>query len=78
MSVRFILGRAGTGKTHHCLTSIRRELESDPECAQKLILLVPEQASLQMERALLASPGPGATPGHWVPVVREPPWPIAG
>lgn len=53
MSVRFVLGRARAGKTHHCLESIRTELA---QCAlgQALVLLVPEQAAAQMERALLA------------------------
>ncbi len=53
MAVRFVLGRAGSGKTHHCLESIRTELG---KCAlgRALVLLVPEQAAAQMERALLA------------------------
>ena len=53
MSVRFVLGRAGSGKTHHCLESIRAALEESP-LGTSLILLVPEQAAAQMERALLA------------------------
>ncbi|MFQ5495975.1 MAG: hypothetical protein ACE5EX_11405, partial [Phycisphaerae bacterium] len=62
MAVRFILGRAGSGKTHHCLDAIRERLREDPLDGPRLILLVPEQAALQMERALLdpadASGGP--------------------
>ena len=54
MSVRFVIGRAGTGKTHHCLTAIRRDLAASPNHGPRLVLLAPEQASLQMERALLA------------------------
>jgi ATP-dependent helicase/nuclease subunit B len=54
MSVRFIVGRAGTGKTHHCLASIREQLIAEPLTGPRLVLLVPEQASMQMERALLA------------------------
>ena len=53
MSVRFVLGRAGAGKTHHCLESIRAELKDNP-LGPALILLVPEQAAAQMERTLLA------------------------
>ncbi|MCB9851260.1 MAG: PD-(D/E)XK nuclease family protein [Phycisphaerales bacterium] len=54
MSVRFVIGRAGTGKTHHCLAAIREQLAADPVADSRLVLLVPEQASLQMERALLS------------------------
>ena len=53
MSVRFVLGRAGAGKTRHCLESIRAELKENP-LGPALILLVPEQATAQMERTLLA------------------------
>lgn len=53
MAVRFILGRAGTGKTHHCLDAVRRRLKEDPINGPRLILLVPEQASQQIERAIL-------------------------
>ena len=55
MSVRFILGRAGTGKTHRCLEAIRKRLRADAIDGPRLILLVPEQASYQMERAILES-----------------------
>jgi ATP-dependent helicase/nuclease subunit B len=61
MSVRFVVGRAGSGKTHRALESIRSILREQPR-GPKLILLVPEQAALQMERALLApSDIPGST-----------------
>ena len=53
MSIRFVIGRAGCGKTHHCLESIRGRLREDPIAGPNLILLVPEQSSLQMERAIL-------------------------
>ncbi len=53
MSVRFVIGRAGTGKTHHCLEAIRNQLRHNPIDGPKLIFLVPEQASLQMERAIV-------------------------
>ncbi|MEK6799627.1 MAG: regulatory iron-sulfur-containing complex subunit RicT, partial [Planctomycetota bacterium] len=56
MSVRFIVGRAGTGKTHHCLQEIRRHLAQDSVDGPRLIFLVPEQASLQMERAIVDAP----------------------
>lgn len=53
MAIRFIIGRAGTGKTHHCLEAIRRRLRQDPIDGPRLIFFVPEQAALQMERAIL-------------------------
>lgn len=60
MSIRFILGRAGTGKTHHCLDAVRARLREDPLWGHRVVLLVPEQASLQMERALIADPAVAA------------------
>ena len=51
MPVRFVLGRAGAGKTHHCLSGIRAELKDTP-LGPALILLVPEQAAAQMERPI--------------------------
>lgn len=53
MAVRFVLGRAGTGKTRHCLDAILAELDQ-PSGEFPLLLIVPEQASFQMERALAA------------------------
>ncbi len=57
MAVRFIIGRAGSGKTHYCLNALRECLQQDPIDGPRLILLVPEQASLQMERAILSPTG---------------------
>lgn len=57
MTVRFILGRAGSGKTYQCLEAVRRRLNQDPINGPRLILLVPEQASQQIEGAILRSPG---------------------
>ncbi len=58
MGVRFIIGRAGTGKTHYCLQAIRQRLRENPVDGHQLILLVPEQASQQMERAILLPSDP--------------------
>lgn len=52
--LRFILGRAGSGKTHTCLTEIVSHLRKAP-LGPPLILLVPDQATFQMERALTQS-----------------------
>ncbi len=61
MAVKFVLGRAGTGKTRYCLDALAAAL-AEPGDQSPLILLVPEQASFQMERAL-ALRGPGG--GFW-------------
>ena len=53
MAVRFILGRSGTGKTSLCIRSIADALASADDAAP-LVLLVPEQATYQAERAILA------------------------
>ena len=53
MSLRLVLGRAGAGKTHHCLEAVAAE-EGKGYQGPALILLVPEQATFQMEQALLA------------------------
>jgi ATP-dependent helicase/nuclease subunit B len=63
MAVRFILGRAGSGKTYHCLEEVRRRLGQDPVDGPRLILLVPEQASQQIEAAVLR-PSAGITAAH--------------
>ena len=56
MAVRFIVGRAGAGKTRTCIDQVQQHLRQSPRAGSKLILLVPDQASLQTERALLSAP----------------------
>ncbi|MFO0838780.1 MAG: PD-(D/E)XK nuclease family protein [Phycisphaerae bacterium] len=56
MPVRFVLGRAGTGKTRHCLAEVVEALR-DPADQSARLLLVPEQATFQMERAIAALSG---------------------
>lgn len=51
MSLRFILGRAGTGKTHYITETLKEILEKCPD-GPPLIILVPEQSSFQMEYTL--------------------------
>jgi len=53
MAVQFILGRSGTGKTSRCIKAIVSELLEAGD-GQPLIFLVPEQATYQAERAILA------------------------
>ncbi|MCK4660961.1 MAG: PD-(D/E)XK nuclease family protein [Phycisphaerae bacterium] len=52
----FVIGRAGAGKTRHCLSAVRERIVQSSLDGHRLALLVPEQASLQTERALLALP----------------------
>ena len=52
MSLRFIYGRAGSGKTHRCLTEIKERIES--QATHPLVFLVPEQFSFQAERDLVS------------------------
>ncbi|QJD83656.1 helicase-exonuclease AddAB subunit AddB [Cohnella herbarum] len=56
MSLRLITGRSGSGKTQLILNEIRSKLQSDP-LGTPLILLVPEQATFQMEYAMVTTPG---------------------
>ncbi|AFQ44158.1 helicase-exonuclease AddAB subunit AddB [Desulfosporosinus meridiei] len=60
MGFRFVFGRAGSGKSTLCLEEIRNELRSEPGGAP-LILLVPEQATYQMEVALADTPDLGGS-----------------
>jgi len=53
MAVGFILGRSGTGKSRFCIDSIVKAL-AEPADTRRLILLVPEQATFQAERAILS------------------------
>ncbi len=55
MSVQFILGRSGSGKSRYCIDSLIKEL-LDRHDTTPLVLLVPEQATYQAERAILSHP----------------------
>jgi ATP-dependent helicase/nuclease subunit B len=56
LTLRFIIGRAGSGKTRACLDEIRAKLREQP-AGLPLIFLVPEQATFQTEYALASTPG---------------------
>lgn len=56
--MRFIVGRAGTGKSTLCRQEIHKESQEYPE-GLPLILLVPEQATHQMEMSLAHDPQSG-------------------
>ena len=51
MSLRFILGRANSGKSSLIYDEITRQVQSEPD-GPPLWLLVPEQATFQAEQAL--------------------------
>ncbi|KHD38403.1 ATP-dependent helicase [Clostridium acetobutylicum] len=51
MSLRFIYGRAGSGKSQFCIESINTRIEKGGD--KPLILIVPEQFSFQSEKNIL-------------------------
>ncbi|URZ07129.1 helicase-exonuclease AddAB subunit AddB [Clostridium felsineum] len=51
MSLRFIYGRAGSGKSQFCISSIKNRIEKGGD--RPLILIVPEQFSFQSEKSIL-------------------------
>ena len=50
-SFEIIMGRAGTGKTCHCLESIAEKMRGEPLGAP-LIIIVPEHETYRVEREL--------------------------
>jgi ATP-dependent helicase/nuclease subunit B len=58
MSIRFIIGRAGTGKTSACLHEIRTKLFDDPT-GKPIVYLVPDQMTFQSEYDLINTPSLG-------------------
>ncbi len=61
MSLNFIIGPAGSGKTRYVIDSVLRMLAAEgsagPEDSRSVILLVPDQATFQTEREVLKDPG---------------------
>ncbi|MGG7179173.1 helicase-exonuclease AddAB subunit AddB [Clostridium paraputrificum] len=55
MGIRFIYGRAGSGKSTFCLDQIKKKLENSHD--NKLIYIVPEQYTFQRETSLLRNVG---------------------
>ena len=51
MGIRFVFGRAGSGKSYYCLNQINKKLTNDKN--NKLIMLVPDQYTFQTEKKLL-------------------------
>ncbi|UII56938.1 helicase-exonuclease AddAB subunit AddB [Cytobacillus spongiae] len=55
MSVHFVLGRAGTGKTTYCLNEIRKKLLAEPD-GPPIIYMVPDQMTFLSEYKLITTP----------------------
>ncbi|WP_446898600.1 helicase-exonuclease AddAB subunit AddB [Clostridium sp. LBM24168] len=55
MSIKFIYGRSGSGKSYYCFQDIRRKIEHG--ISSPLILIVPEQFSFQTEKNIIESIG---------------------
>src|SRR5947207_13548140 len=58
MSVRFVIGRAGTGKTRHCFDAIVEALRADP-LGPAIFWILPKQATFSAERELTCESGLG-------------------
>lgn len=52
MGIRFIFGRAGTGKSRFCLDQIKKKIDNN-DSSNKLILIVPEQYTFDTEKNFL-------------------------
>lgn len=58
MSIRFIYGRSGTGKSKFCINEIKEKLQKNEN--RKLILLVPDQYTFSTENNILREIGESA------------------
>src|SRR5215212_8935302 len=58
MSVRFVIGRAGSGKTRHCFDAIVKELRAEP-LGPPIFWILPKQATFSAERELTCDSGLG-------------------
>src|ERR1700722_6431287 len=59
MAVRFVLGRAGRGKTEHCFRAIVEAMQHEP-LGPPIYWLLPRQATFDAERDLTCRSGLGA------------------
>jgi ATP-dependent helicase/nuclease subunit B len=56
MAVRFVMGRAGTGKTRHCFDAIVAAMRADP-LGPPIYWILPKQATFSAERELTTDSG---------------------
>ncbi|MDM5187447.1 helicase-exonuclease AddAB subunit AddB [Bacillus sp. DX4.1] len=54
MSLRFVIGRAGSGKSAFCLREVQEELKQCPR-GETILYLVPEQMTFQTQQALIGN-----------------------
>src|SRR5436190_16974498 len=52
MAVRFVIGRAGTGKTRHCFDAIVAAMRAQPLTGPPIYWILPKQATFSAEREL--------------------------
>jgi ATP-dependent helicase/nuclease subunit B len=57
MAVRFIIGRAGTGKTRHCFDAIVADMRAAPLDGPPIYWILPKQATFSAERELTTQSG---------------------
>ena len=57
MSLRFICGRSGTGKSEYCYNEIKEKIENK----EKIIIITPEQFSFTAEKKLMDITKNGST-----------------
>src|SRR4051812_28953447 len=70
MSVRFVIGRAGSGKSHRCMTRLVEAMRAEP-MGKSLFWIVPKQATFEAERKLTCESGlAGFTRTHVVSFER--------
>lgn len=69
MGLRLLTGRAGTGKTQRCITEIQEQLKLSHE-GSPLVLILPEQAIFQVEKALISGGIQGFFRAHVVGFCR--------
>lgn len=55
LSIKFVYGRSGSGKSFHCLDSIKKKIEKGG--TGPYIIIVPEQFSFQMEKNIIEKVG---------------------
>lgn len=58
MGVRFVIGRAGSGKSHHCFQAIVQLLRQDP-LGEPIYWIVPKQETFSAQRQLACGSGLG-------------------
>ncbi len=76
MAVEFLIGPAGSGKTHGCLAQVRQALSTSPD-GLPLLWIAPKQATFQLERQILALDVRGFTRLQVLPFDRLARWILA-